>query len=246
MYTDHTVLRVRALLEAGHSHEEIASQLGVSDWFVNEVSTGRRRTDPDDVVVASTLSDMVPRPYRCRGCGLWTTLRPCVRCAAFAARMMAAAQELATTCAQDPLGLELHGEHRVRYERFHERKQLADPYFLFSSHFSSTGAIVMNLLTNAKYIRWILDNLDHLRPLLDLPDQLRQAESLRERWYLLRDAADLLFELLATFPIVHVAAELSVEALQLEASQQGLDWNKLLTAAGPIASIVELLELPQD
>lgn len=102
----------------------------------------------------------------------------------------------------------------------------------------------MPIFKNARYLRWFLAHIDELRPLLDLPDQLREAQSLQERWEIIKAAADRVVLLLDDFPLMSIAAEDSpreLATLQTEIEAQGIAWDKIVQLLPVIVQIIELL-----
>src|SRR5512138_3839320 len=73
--------RVRMLLAAGLSHQQISRRMGVSRRTVARIAAAGRRQ-----LVAADISDERPAGFdqeclnRCRGCGGRIYLWPCLRC----------------------------------------------------------------------------------------------------------------------------------------------------------------------
>lgn len=100
----------------------------------------------------------------------------------------------------------------------------------------------MPIFDNVKYVRWFLSHVDQLMPFLELPEQLRTAASLNEKWLLLKEAGDVLVGLIDSFPIGVTTQACSTQALQLEVETQGIPWDALLEFLPILIRLITLIQ----
>jgi hypothetical protein len=100
----------------------------------------------------------------------------------------------------------------------------------------------MEFMDSLRYVRWFLSHVDRLEPLLDLPARLRAAETLEEKWALLRSAGDLLVEVWADFPLEAQQGISSAELQQLarEIEAAAIPWERLIEL---LPLLLQLLDL---
>jgi hypothetical protein len=127
MLAPHVVDEIRGLLREGHlSQRKIARKTGVSRGTVAAIASGRRPDYGDRVPRRSDEAVEWLGPLeRCPGCGGMVSM-PCRLCRARAVQERTRRRRMASEDLQpdDPLGLDLHGKDRLRYEQV-RRQMLA-------------------------------------------------------------------------------------------------------------------------
>ena len=128
MIAPSVVHRIEQLLaEGGLSQRKIAGLTGVSRGTVGAIARGKR---PDYEAIRKKAAEKKPEepagpPRRCPTCGGMVIL-PCRVCRV---RKLVAQHRVAPRPARpdEPLQLELVGEHRTRYERLRARRETTIP-----------------------------------------------------------------------------------------------------------------------
>ncbi|MCG8449814.1 MAG: hypothetical protein MI725_09580 [Pirellulales bacterium] len=187
----------------------------------------------------------VSQAVRCRGCGARIVVLPCQLCQLRRLVKKHEAPRRLHNPATNPFdfGINLEGTHLERYlaVRAAKIRRGEKPHFRLLPQLLRNGETTMPLLGNMKYVRWFLSHVDELGPLLDLPEQLRNAASLAEKWKLLKSAGDQLVGLIESFPVEDVPQALSEQVLQKEATTQGIPWDQLMELLPTIIRIIELI-----
>lgn len=125
MIPEHVIARIKALLAEGeHSQREIARRTKVNRNTVSRISRGKR---PDFSALRRARREQLRlrsrTTRRCPGCGA-RVYRPCLRCRLIE-RSRATVRKLLPMSSQNgftPLGVELQGKQRERYEVILARK----------------------------------------------------------------------------------------------------------------------------
>lgn len=99
----------------------------------------------------------------------------------------------------------------------------------------------MPLFDDMKTIRWFISHLDELAPLFDVPELLRNAVTLQEKWEILKRAGDLLAAVLDAYPVQDAFAAESLRHVQHELEMSGLTWEKLLALLPVLLKLSALL-----
>lgn len=104
------------------------------------------------------------------------------------------------------------------------------------------GGSAMPVVQNIKYVRWFLANLDDLAPLLEVPEALRSATLLIDRWEIIKSAGDVVVAVMASFPVETEVRTASESLLRAEVESQGVDWARLVELLPILVRLITLLE----